>query len=314
MENTLDNSLSPDEINLDQDGSQEDQRISTTQRPPTWRDLITAEPVIICFMLAIGMHDPAIKGLTYYKICQEEFNNSHICNNLHNVTFQEQEDKVQSIASHWFLYQHLCFEIPSIIMSFFYGAISDHFSRRVALALPCFGQLLSVANYIFNALYMDSHVGYILIGQAISGLFGGWITCLLASYSLISEMSTKSNRTFRISIGEGCESVSIALAFFVSGVILDHTNYETIFGISIALYSLGIIYCFTWLKKTPRQSHETFKESCGNVFSLGRIKDTLSCVFKKREHRGRLRLITLLVSIFFGMVSYYGKYIHTILR
>ena len=272
--------------------------------------VITSEPVLLAFMLGMGLYDPTIRALTYHKICLMELNDTFICDNLHNASFKEQEDIVQTQSSYWFIYMQMCFELPAIFLSFFYGSLGDHVSRRMALLLPCLGQALAMLNYVMCSIYLDSHVGFILIGQTITGIFGGWITCLLACYSYISEMSTSSRRTLRISVGEGIESVSLAGAMFVSGILLDSTSYVVVFSVAMILNLVGVVYCLVYVDDPPRQlAHtHTCKEALQEVFQLRRIKDAFMCVIRKRENRGRLRLLLLLTSLFFGMVSYYGKY------
>ena len=63
----------------------------------------------------------------------------------------------------------LILQVPAIVLSFLYGSLSDHYSRRLALALPSVGQALSMANYVLNSYMMDWDVGFLLVGQIISG-------------------------------------------------------------------------------------------------------------------------------------------------
>ena len=128
---------------------------------------------------------------------------------------------MQSEASHWILYEHLAFELPSLVVSFLYGFLSDHVSRKIALILPIIGQVLCMSNYIIQSVYIDAHIGFLLIGRVISGVFGGWISCCLASFSFISQITSPDNRTVRISIAEGCISFAIALSVFISGMLLN---------------------------------------------------------------------------------------------
>lgn len=287
-------------------GPQEDD--SLVHRKRNLRSLITAEPVIFLFQFAVGLTYPAINSLTYERVCYMTYNDSNICDNLKNETYKDYEVVVQTKASHWYITQHICFESPALLLCFFYGSLGDHFSRRVALALPCLGQLIATLVFLIVAYHSALHVAWISFGLLLLGLFGGWITLLLASYSYISEVSTAQNRTFRISIGEGMESLSMAMSLTISGIILDHTSYQFVFLLSMGLLLLAIIYCFTWLKHPPRYStHESTCSKFKAVFQIQRVKDALTTVFKKRANRGRLRLLVLLVSLLLGMISYYGE-------
>merc|ERR1712168_1402047 len=106
-------------------------------------------------------------------------------------------------------------------MSFVYGALGDNVSRRLALLLPCIGQLVAMSIYIYAGSLIQSPIEILLVAQLSSGVFGGWITSNLAAYSYISEVSEAGARTSRISVGEGVEAVSAAIAMLASGILLD---------------------------------------------------------------------------------------------
>ena len=233
-------------------------------------------------------------------------NDTKICDILHNETYHDLEDQVQTETSHWFLWQNLCYELPAILLSFLYGSLSDHYSRKLALALPSLGQAISMANYVLNSVYMHWHVGYLLVGQLISGLFGSWITCLLGAFSYLSEISTAEKRTVRISVAEGVLSVSIAISFILSGVILEKTSYPITFGLCICLYLCTILYIIIVLRERPRDSAHVLP-SCRDALGLHRIKEAFSCVFKYRLHNNRLKVLMILASLFTANFSYSGR-------
>ena len=160
-----------------------------------------------------------------------------------------------------------------------------------------------MANYVLNSVYMDWHVGYLLVGQVISGLFGSWITCLLAAFSYLSEVSSAEKRTVRISVAEGILSLSIAISFILSGFILEHTNYQITFSICVGLYLVAILYVAVVLRERPRD-YSRPAPSCGDALGLHRIKEAFSCVFKHRLHNNRVKVLLILASLFTANFSY----------
>ena len=138
--------------------------------------IVTVEPILFLYHFAVILSDPTQQALIYNKICYQIVNDTSICDNLKNESNRDIEIQVQSHASHWFLYTALCFEIPSILIAFVYGSLSDHFNRKVALIAPVIGQMISISNWIAVSMYPDSHLGYLLVGPIISGFFGGWVT------------------------------------------------------------------------------------------------------------------------------------------
>ena len=270
---------------------------------------VTVEPVLFFFTFALALQGPAVSALVYRKVCLSKYD-VNVCDNLKNSSNHAAEDDVQGGSSHWFLYHNLCFEIPAVLVSFLYGSLSDNVSRRLTLALPAVGQMLSTTNFVVTSVYLESHVGYTLIGQLISGLFGGWITCCLAAFSYLSEVTTVASRTTRTSIAEGVISYSIATSFFLSGIILDHTSFQFVFSISVGLNVLVVVYTYAWVKDPPRDKQVRkgrLQLAIRTSKHWQRFKDTFLCVFQKRESGGRARLLLLLSAVFSSMVSLNGK-------
>ena len=129
---------------------------------------VTVEPLILIYMLASGVHAPALSSLTYHKVCIHKYHSTITCDNLHNSSNKHKEDYVQGVTSFWFLLHNVANELPAIFLSFLYGSLSDNFSRKLALTLPCLGQTISIFGYLLNSVFIDSHVAYLLIGQTIS--------------------------------------------------------------------------------------------------------------------------------------------------
>ena len=187
------------------------------------RGVVTVEVIIVLYIFASVLLSPALNALVYRKICLERFNLT-VCDNLNEEENQDFETVVQSDASHWYLVNNLCAEIPSILLSPIYGSLSDNMGRKAALILPLFGQILCTVNYVINSLFMDLPVWHILFGTLTGGIFGGWVSCGMACFAYLSEVTAEKSRTARIAIVEGASSVSAAVAFLIGGRILDSTS------------------------------------------------------------------------------------------
>ena len=277
------------------------------QTKKKWRPrLITIEPVLFLYLFAGGLQGPAFNALIYRKVCLMGYPEA-TCLNLHNATFHAEEDIVQKGTSYWFLWQNLCFEIPSILLSFVYGALSDHVGRRVVIAFPAIGQIISVATFAMNARYMESHVGYMLIGGVFSGFSGGWITLFLASFSYLGEVTSVKDRTKRVFIAEGVAGLSVGISYVLSGIILDHTNFIFVFSLSATLYGISVIYVFLYIKEPPKDPEKMAQPyTSKSSFYWNRFKGAFTTVFKKREGSGRSRVIVCLLIVLFNMISMNG--------
>jgi MFS family permease len=288
---------------------------STLSKCRLFGGLITVEPILFLYSLAGSFQWPTVDALFYRKVCLNFYNTS-ICDNLSTVEYAAEEDVIQSHTSYWYLANNLCFEIPSIITSFFYGSLSDRFSRKTALVLPLIGQMITLAIYFVNALVFSLPIGCLLIGPVISGLFGGWITCNIAAYSYLSEVSTPENRAVRIALGESMSAISISIGFFASGVTLDHTNFQSVLAISFSFYVIAFLYAVFAVKdlNSGSQTGDPDKvdsvnkpPSCAHVFktlcSKDSIRDALTVIFKPREGKHRAYVLILLFGMFSGILT-----------
>ena len=275
---------------------------------------ITVEPVIFLFSLA-ALQYPAVQALYYHKVCLSWYS-TEICNHIQNGSFPVEEDEVQTETSHWFLYDIICFEIPSIFVSSIYGTICDSWSRKLTLVLPILGQILSATNTLVIALVQDSPVGFLLFGRLLSGLFGGWITMFMACSSYLSAFTSEKTRTTRIAIMEGVCSVTMAIAGLLSGIILDNTSFRFVFLLTIGIYVLALNYIVIFIKeleedKTNRQQSRNVSGTKNwRVTKICRmIVETMETAVRKRKCNQRKQLLMILLCMFSSLIGHAGLYI-----
>ena len=287
---------------------------STLTYPPKisqLRGIVTIEVVLFLYIFGSVLMGPAVQALIYKKVCLEAYNLT-ICDNLDKTENKDHEDRVQTDASHWYLVLGLCFEVPSILLSSFYGSLSDNFSRKAALTLPLIGQLCSTTNYVINSYFMDLPVGFIAFGPIMSGIFGGWVSGGMACFAYLSDITTAKTRTTRIAIAESVISVSAAISFLIGGKILDSTSFVFVTSLALGLYVTALIYVITWIRDPPstkRAQKRDCASACKSVLSPRRIKEALSVIFRKRERNRRAHILVCLSILISGAVGVYGKFL-----
>ena len=92
----------------------------------------------------------------------------------------------------------LCYMIPSFVVSFVYGALSDRVSRKLALLLPSIGHLIGAVMLLLNVSNLNWPIAALVVGPLIAGLGGGWVTFLLAGFSYLSEVGMAKHYLFYI--------------------------------------------------------------------------------------------------------------------
>ena len=124
------------------------------------------------------------------QVCLGKINDTSICENLSNGSYEAEENVVQAASARWLLATTLSYQIPSFVASFIYGALSDRVSRKLVLLLPSVGHLIGAAFLLLNALCPQWPMAAVMLCPLAAGIGGGWMTCLLACFSYLSEVRT----------------------------------------------------------------------------------------------------------------------------
>lgn len=247
---------------------------------------VTVEPVLFLYLFAGGLWWPAQDGLRYRKVCDQVLANETVCS---LSKMGRLEDEVQTEAATWQLYATLINDIPPLILAFIYGAVADHHSHRVVLLLPITGMVATMIWFIINSAHMYLHVGWLLVA-CLHSITGGWLSLYVGCFSYLSLVSPENQRTAYFAVAEGVSSASTAVSLFLSGVILDHSNYVVTFSIPLVLYSLAFLYAF-FLIKEPASPSKAKKFRCKQATA------SFTCVFKKRPNNGRQQILVLLACL-----------------
>ena len=251
------------------------------------------------------------QALIYYKVCREQYN-STVCSNLDNKTYKTEEDVVQKDTSTWLLYSSLAMGLPSLFtVALFLGPWGDRINRKIPVICPLIGSLLCSICNLMNSIYMEAPLGYLLIGQFINGLLGGFIAALMSMYSYIAHVSTPANRTIKIGILEGMIFLSGTVGTAVSGIILDMTSYVFVFSFLAGIMLIVLIYTFVWLDSIPADedvdSNKQNRNRCISLF-VDSLKDMFTCVYQSRRNENFLILTLSIIIIFILMVVNVGTY------
>ena len=229
------------------------------------RVYLTVEPALFLYSFGSFLSYTVFQELLHYQACQHTPHCSSQPEHSLNFTSTPQygettllggegggsscgepnttEQHVQTLASHWLLYVNIAGGIPSILVSVFYGAISDVRGRRLFLILPALGSIL---NQILVLLVMHFHptfpLPFFLLGGFISGLSGTFPVFNFAAFSYVSDVSADSKRTLQISILESMIFLGATLSFLVGGKWVNNTHFSDPLYFIIALDALVILY------------------------------------------------------------------------
>ena len=85
--------------------------------------------------------------------------------------------------------------------------------------------------------------------QVCSGLGGGYLAVLMASYTYLTHLAERGQRMKRVGVAESAVFLSSTVSVFVSGRLVDTLGYVPVFSIALACQVTGLVAClcpFIW--------------------------------------------------------------------
>ncbi|XP_076450271.1 uncharacterized protein LOC143286547 [Babylonia areolata] len=213
---------------------------------------VTVEPVFFLFMFASSLAFSAFMAMTYDKSCLTLYNQT-MCEELYNskaVARQNQEltDAVQHLASAWIMRGNIAVTLPATVMLLLcLGSWGDRVGRRLPLMVPCVTAMADSVSNILNAVFMQGHLAFTLIGPVCSGLGGSYLAVLMAGFTYLTHLSKAGSRMMRVGVAESAVFLSSTLSVFVSGVLVDQLGYVPTFSIALGCQCLALLYVVLFL-------------------------------------------------------------------
>jgi MFS family permease len=208
------------------------------------RVYLTVEPVLFLYSFGSFLSYTVFQELLHYLACQRTPNcflgeeESSSCG-VPSAT----EQRVQTLASHWLLYVNLASGIPSVLVSVFYGAVSDVRGRRLFMVLPALGSILNQIVVLLVIYFQPTFpLPFFLLGGLLSGLGGSFPVFNFAAFSYVSDVSADSKRTVQISILESTIYFGATLSFLVGGRWVDNIYFSSPLYCIMALDLFIVVY------------------------------------------------------------------------
>lgn len=286
----------------------------------TWafRSKVTVEPFVICYLLPSVLTGLAVQNLCLEKSClvnlhYDERTCSHIMQGrTHNYT--EQEKNVQTMVASMTAWSFpLQTALPGLL-TLFLGAWSDRTGNRKAfMMLPILGKLISAIGLILSTIFF-LQVGVnetALIEGLPPALAGGRVAMTMAVYSYITDITSESERTFRLGIITAIMTLIRPIGMAVSGIMTRCFGYYGVFSTSVMFYLIGFVYIVLRLKSKTKKTKEVDSDKTPNILTVLSVKDlvaTVNVAFKVREGSRRRQIILIMLGYMFIVGPVLGKY------
>ncbi|XP_035435171.1 proton-coupled folate transporter [Spodoptera frugiperda] len=274
-----------------------------------FRSKVTVEPFVICYVLPSVLAGLAVQNLSLEKSClvnlhYDERTCTHIMQGrTHN--YSEQERNVQTLVASMTAWSFpLQTALPGIL-TLFLGAWSDRTGNRKAfMVLPILGKLISTIGLILSTVFF-LQVGMnetALIEGLPPALAGGRVAMTMAVYSYITDITSDSERTFRLGIITAILTLSRPIGMALSGIMTRRFGYYGVFMVACVFYLFGFVYIILRLKEKTKKTKEVESDKTPSILSVLSVKDfvaTVNVAFKVREGSRRVQIILIMFAYMF---------------
>jgi len=250
---------------------------------------ITVEPVLFLYMLAVFAQYSLFQDLVYIKVCSEKyFDSPQICEDLHDVQYSQELEVVQKASSHLILLSTVSLVIPSLLVAIYLGSWSDRFGRKWPILFPPLGGCLACIVYIVIAVFSEAPVALICVASFLSGLTGGFVSCIMSCMTYVASVSSQKNRTIRISRLEAMISLGGTVGPFISGSMLEITGHAYAFLFMMGCYATSCLYVIFFVDDVVGIMPDVVNEE--------EIRGTTPCSVQSEEDQRKTLLVHSSVS------------------
>nr|XP_037873661.1 proton-coupled folate transporter isoform X3 [Bombyx mori] len=266
------------------------------------RTKITVEPFVICYVLPSVLAGLAVQNMCLEKSCLVNLQyDEETCRHImqgRTQNYTEQEKKVQRMVTTMSSWSSPLQTAPPGILALFIGAWSDRTGNRKAfMIVPILGKLISAIGVMLSAVFFRQ-VGMnetALLEGLLPALAGGRVAMTMAVYSYISDITSESERTFRIGIVTAVLTLSKPVGLALSGIMTSNFGYKAVFVTACFIYMFGFIYILLRIKEKKKKTVDGTKLECVSLFSLSDLVATVKVGFKAREGTHRVQVILILI-------------------
>ncbi len=239
--------------------------ISTLQHlfATLWNAKIKVEPLVFLYLFVWSFYSPLYQQYYYVRFGTSLLQNTsfpllnssqpYCLNNSEIVKYasEAQSHQVQSLSNTLLTYGQLANRVPSIIIVFIIGPLSDRYGRKAVLLVSAIGLVLqSILAVVITMQNLSPY--WFILANLLTGVCGDITGILAGAFSYVTDVSSRKWRAFRVGYTCAMFEVGVALGSFLCGLWLSNTNCDFIPPMWLVLGgSIGIV---VWILILVRES------------------------------------------------------------
>ncbi|CAG9822653.1 unnamed protein product [Phaedon cochleariae] len=292
--------------------------MSMSQRWNYFKENITVEPMLACYIIPSVLASLATQNLNLEKACRVNLAYpKEICDALterRTENYTSIEEEVQQLVASMGIWKTILQSGLPAFLIMFVGSWSDRWGKRKPCMLfPILGELMTVlgliiCTFFFYELPME-------VAGFVEGFFpaltGGWFTMFMGVFSYIGDVTTLDVRTLRIGIVNVFCSLGIPIGLALSGILYKKIGFYGIFSISAVMYVVALYYGYKQIKEPKKIDVPTLPDRpCAffrDFFDVRHLMDTFNVAFKEGKNKRKMKVMLLMLVVMVVIGPMHGE-------
>lgn len=271
------------------------------------------EPGLFMLYFAFNLTNAILQNQLLKQACLQLGYNVTICSKLNtDNTTKAVEEEVQPHVANINSSILILNSIVPAIYSLLLGSWTDKYGRKKVLMMSFTGYtstlgLITLITYISENMKPLSP-WYFIIAEIPMCLMGGWPTLDIAVCCYVTDLSDRRNRSFRLGFITFLNFLSNFSAYLSSSFILEISSATIVFISSFIIAVIAFIYTIFIVDESivVENNVSAFKQVT-DIFSISRVKEISSTLFKLRPFRERRMLWCLMAIVTLVVFTMHGN-------
>ncbi|XP_063592173.1 proton-coupled folate transporter-like [Penaeus indicus] len=267
---------------------------------------ITIEPMLFVRNIALYSMSVIRENLKLDRFCRVTLNRTQDeCERMNDGEHDDLQVEVQKLDNMFNLFESLVGSLVPILLVVFIASWSDRRGRKVPLMISLCGSALYAAVYLLEAVNPSWPPEVLLLASFLQSVGGGWVLFFMAAYSYIADHSSGEARTLRLTVMSAVWQLGGPAGTALAAWLFDVGGYAWVFGLSLALYVLCLLYTLLVVRdraRGPAEGGPQAQARGGGPCDARNILDLFRACFRRRPGRGRLHLL-LVMTFMLGAFS-----------
>ncbi|KAG8182557.1 hypothetical protein JTE90_002091 [Oedothorax gibbosus] len=243
-----------------------------------WARLVSVEPYLFLCVLGYAGRLVCFQSLLMDRFCRRNFENG-ICDNL-DEHLTEQAECIEG-GNHLYTGVMLSSSLPAVAVALFLGPWSDKHSRKLPLVIAssgmCFDSILGAT----LAAFPEASPLWFVATALLSGFSGGFIICVSASFSYLSDITDERSRPSRFSVLEFFSIAALVVGNVAGGQICEKLGHVTAMAASPVCFAGAAIYSLFLIRETKTTSAGR-SDMLRDLFRLDNVRQSYETCSRKR--------------------------------